>query len=154
LAGVEFCNILHKCIPAEPGVAKLVSISIVTKECISCTTSDDEEGVLINIRGETPADPDPVCYTQALDNLEELDYTAGHTAMFDSIENGMGLCYLANLNGNNVEYFNVKYLGQGEWIPDIFRLDYSGGPPRCCYNTNGDVWENGQDRDMVCLKCN
>ena len=25
---VEFCNILHKCIPAEPGVAKLVSISI------------------------------------------------------------------------------------------------------------------------------
>ena len=92
------CNGQHRCV--KPGsLTALQSIQIDTASCSGCSGSNVEGGAVLFLKGKDGANNyRPNCTTDGLDHVNQIDYSAGGSAIFD-VENDsslLGGCYLVS----------------------------------------------------------
>jgi hypothetical protein len=85
----------------------VTKITVVTADCQGCSVLSKEDGLRVVLIGDYGTE----CQTNALDNVEVRDYTAGNTAVFDGEpeldgdDDGLGHC--KDVRGKSNKIFNI-----------------------------------------------
>jgi len=109
----------HVC-HAGPGSVLVNSITVKTKSCSGCDSSN--EGVSVTLKGQISVgfEDGLPCTANTLDHDGVTDYVAGQEAVFggEDDEETMGGCYQAPLNGELRNGGSLTWNKAGTWEPE------------------------------------
>jgi len=131
------CNGDHICKPQ--GLPVLTKITVKTQSCDGCSSANVEKGLQLHLVGQYG----PECSTGSLDNIDQMDYSSNHEAVFNSTilggndDHGLGGCNNYDLNVG-VTAATATWTGEGTWTPQADKpicvnfYDPDDNKPTCC----------------------
>jgi len=134
---VPICTGQHICAPQ--GLPVLTKITVKTKSCDGCASSNVEQGLQLHLDGRYGTE----CSTNSLDNSDRVDYSANNVAVFNSTilggndDHGLGGCNNFDLNVG-VTGATATWTGEGTWTPQADKpicvnfYDPEDNKPTCC----------------------
>jgi len=115
----DMCTGIHGC--TNSGATLLKKIHLTTGSCSGCSTDNIEGGAKIHVVATKTE-----CTTENLDHTSAQDYSAQHTAVFES---GVDVGLMAQCNNVEVaggpKSVEITWKGSGTWTPSEVKLEVS-----------------------------
>merc|ERR1712223_1375013 len=146
----DMCTGIHGC--TNSGATLLKKIHLTTGSCSGCSNDNIEGGAHIHVVA-TRTD----CFTENLDHTNAQDYSAQHTAVFES---GVDVGLMAQCNNVEVaggpKSVEITWKGSGTWTPSEVKLEVSRAYFYACTPLTGisqDQTATLTCNDMLCKTC-